>query len=42
MSIIGMVLMWVFFFIIFAIVTRWPMGKEYNRRKEYWARFEGK
>jgi hypothetical protein len=42
MSIIGAVIMWVFAFIAFLIITRWPMGEEYDRRKAYWARFEGR
>ncbi len=42
MSIIGMVIMWALAIIVFLIITRWPMGKEYDRRKTYWAKFEGK
>jgi hypothetical protein len=42
MSIIGMGIMWAFAIIVFIIITRWPMGKEYDRRKAYWARFEVK
>ena len=42
MSIIGIVLMWVFAFIAFLIITRWPMGKEGDKRTAYWAKFEGK
>jgi hypothetical protein len=42
MSIIGMVIMWAFACIVFLIIARWPMGKVYEQRKAYWARFEGK
>lgn len=42
MSIIGMILMWVVLAVAFAILNEWPMGKEYDRRQAYWARFEGK
>ncbi|GFE61809.1 hypothetical protein [Geobacter sp. AOG2] len=42
MSIIGIIVMWVFLVIAFIIVTSWPMGKESNKRTAYWARFEGK
>jgi hypothetical protein len=42
MSIIGMGIMWAFAIIVFLIITRWPMGKTYDQRKRYWAKFEGK
>jgi len=42
MSIIGMVLMWVFAFIVFIIFARWPMGKVSDERATYWAKFEVK
>jgi hypothetical protein len=42
MSIIGIILMWVWFTVAFAILMKWPMGKEYDRRQTYWARFESK
>lgn len=42
MSIIGMGIMWAFAIIVFLIITRWPMGKEYDRRKSYWTKFEVK
>lgn len=42
MSIIGMILMWVCFAVVFVILSNWPMGKEIDRRQAYWARFEGK
>lgn len=41
MSIIGMVVMWAFTFVVFTVLTRWPMGMIYEKRKEYWARYEG-
>ena len=41
MGIIGMVLMWVSAFIVFLIITRWPMGKTYDQRAKYWAKYEG-
>jgi len=42
MSIIGMILMWVCLAVVYAILNAWPMGKEYDHRQAYWARFEGK
>jgi len=42
MSIIGMVIMWAFAFIVFLIITRWPMGKVSDQRAAYWTKFEGK
>lgn len=42
MSITAMVLMWVWLAVAFAILKVWPMGKESDRRKKYWAKFEGK
>ncbi|HXE96004.1 MAG TPA: hypothetical protein VN642_06345 [Dongiaceae bacterium] len=42
MSIIGMILMWVLFAAVFAILSKWHTGEEYDRRQKYWARFEGK
>ncbi|MDD2542422.1 MAG: hypothetical protein PHH28_15470 [Desulfuromonadaceae bacterium] len=41
MSIIGMVIMWVFALIVFIIITRWPMGKVSDQRATYWKKFEG-
>jgi hypothetical protein len=42
MSIIGMILMWVLFAVFFALLSKWNMGGEYDRRQKYWARFEDK
>lgn len=42
MSVIGMVIMWAFAFIVFAIITRWPMGRAYEQRAAYWKKYEGK
>ena len=42
MSIIGIIFMWVWLAIVFAILNKWPMGKEYGHRQTYWARFESK
>ena len=42
MSFIGMALMWAFAFIVFVIITRWPMGKVSDERAKYWAKFEDK
>lgn len=42
MSIIGAVIMWVFAFVIFSIITRWPMGKTYEQRAAFWRKYEGK
>jgi hypothetical protein len=42
MSIIGMILMWALFAAVFAILSKWHTGGEYDHRQRYWARFEGK
>jgi hypothetical protein len=42
MSMIGMIIIWVWFAVAFAIFSKWHMGKESDRRQAYWARFEGK
>lgn len=42
MSIAGMIIMWVLVAVVFAILNNWPMGKTYDHRAEYWARFEGR
>jgi hypothetical protein len=34
--------MWVWLAAAFAILIKWPMGNEYDRRRTYWARFEDK
>jgi hypothetical protein len=40
MSIVGIVILWVFAAFAFYLMTRWPMGRESDRRTQYWARFE--
>ena len=42
MSIIGIVIMWAWFIAVFAILSKWHTGEEYDRRRAYWAKFEGK
>jgi len=42
MSLIGSIFMWGFLVVAFLIVTSWPMGKESDRRAEYWGKFEGR
>ena len=42
MSFIGIGIMWAFAFVAFAIVTKWPMGKECDKRTAFWAKYEGK
>lgn len=42
MSIFGIVFIWFFFVLAFFILKRWPMGRESDRRHDYWARFEDK
>jgi hypothetical protein len=42
MSVIGIILMWVFFAAAWVIVSRWPMGRETARRQAYWDHYEGK
>lgn len=41
MSIIGAVIMWVFALVVFAIITRWPMGKTYEQRAAFWKKYDG-
>ena len=36
----GIIIMWVFAAIGFAILNNGPKDKEYRRREAYWARFE--
>jgi hypothetical protein len=42
MSVIGIGFMWVFSFVVFAIITRWPMGKVSDKRAAYWSKYEDK
>lgn len=42
MSILGMVVMWVWLVVAFVIVSRWHMGGESDERQKYWEHFEGK
>jgi hypothetical protein len=42
MSVIGMVLMWVWLAVAYVIICRWNMGAKSERRTRYWARYEGK
>lgn len=42
MSLIGMVVMWVWFAAAFTIISKWHMGEESDRRAAYWTKFEGK
>jgi hypothetical protein len=42
MSIVGMIVMWVFTGLVFLLLSRWAEGKEGNRRTEYWEKYEGK
>jgi len=42
MSLIGIILMWIWLAIAFGILNRWPMGKESAIRATYWAKFEDK
>jgi len=41
-SIIGAAIVWVFAFVTFAIITRWPLGKTYEQRAALWEKYEGK
>jgi hypothetical protein len=36
----GIIIMWVFAAIGFAVLNNGPKDKEYRRRESYWARFE--
>jgi hypothetical protein len=42
MSIIGMIVMWVWFAVFYAILSNWHMGREYDKRQKYWAKYEDK
>ena len=42
MGFIEIGIMWAFAFVVFAIITRWPMGKECDKRSAYWAKYEDK
>ena len=42
MSFIEIGIMWAFAFVVFAVITNWPMGKEGDKRTDYWAKQEGK
>lgn len=42
MSVIGIVLMWVFFAAVFAAFTLWPTGSESDRRDKYWSKYLNK
>jgi hypothetical protein len=42
MSMTGMIIMWVWFAVVFAIISTWHMGDESDQRKEYWKKFESK
>lgn len=40
MSAIGMVLIWIWAAVVFAIWSRWSTGKEIDRRQAYWDKYE--
>jgi hypothetical protein len=42
MDILGLILMWVWTAVIYIIWSRWAMGDESDRRRDYWAKYEGK
>ncbi len=42
MSMIGMILMWVFVAIVIALLNNGPIEKECDRRRTYWSKFENK
>jgi hypothetical protein len=42
MGIIAIGIMWAFAFVVFAVITRWPMGKTCDQRTAFWAKYEGK
>lgn len=42
MILIGILFMWVWSVTFFAILSKWPMGAESDRRRQYWAQYEGK
>ena len=42
MSVTGIVLIWVWTVVVFAIFMKWPMGGESNVRQKYWSKYEDK
>ncbi len=42
MGVIEVVIMWAFAAAVFVLITRWPMGKECDKRQSFWAKYEGK
>jgi hypothetical protein len=42
MSMMSIILIWIWFAGAMAILSRWPMGRESARRAAYWLRYEGK
>lgn len=42
MSIVGMIVMWMWFAAAFMVLSKWHMGGESDRRAAYWAKFEGR
>lgn len=42
MSFIAIGIMWAFAIVVFAVITRWPMGKVSDQRTAYWDKQEGK
>ena len=42
MSVIGIGIMWAFSIGVFAIITKWPMGKVSDQRAAYWSKYEDK
>ncbi len=42
MSVISIGIMWAFAFAVFAVITKWPMGKECDQRTAFWAKYDDK
>jgi len=42
MTMIGMILIWVFVAIVIVLMNNGPNEKECERRRTYWSKFEGK
>jgi hypothetical protein len=42
MILIGILFMWIWSVTFFVVLSKWPMGEESDRRRKYWAQYEGK
>lgn len=42
MSVVAIGIMWAWFAVALVVLSRWPAGKESDRRQAYWAKYEDK